>query len=300
MPDLDGPRERVKRANGQIVGFHRATQRFFEENLYEVGVAEYNAKADNYSLRVESGPEEFPAEWSLMIGEAAHNLRAALDNLAWALATRYPRVRHRQPFERTAFPVFLVGHTKRLRPGRRKVPIRSFWGGRRGDGTDLIQSIDRRFWARIESFQPYKRGNGGRLSPLFLLEELNNTDKHRLLAVLATSVAGMHVTGLTGGTRLEVGVPLRMNAKVGWVRDVSPNVPGRGGVYLLDIEKMVGWKPGDLIPVTEPEMQVDARVAPGILFGDSCDAVEGLPVVRTLHSMANEVSRIVESFAPEF
>ena len=47
-------------------------------------------------------------------------------------------------------------------------------------------------------------------------------------------------------------------------------------------------------------MEVNVTVDPGVRFGDSCEAVERLPVIRTLRRMADEVSRIVESFAEEF
>jgi hypothetical protein len=79
MHPLDGPRERVRRANVHIKGLQDLVQRFFRENLYEVVVGEYNRRPANYSLRIKSGPEDFPGVWSLLIGEIAHNLRAALD-----------------------------------------------------------------------------------------------------------------------------------------------------------------------------------------------------------------------------
>jgi hypothetical protein len=54
---------------------------------------------------------------------------------------------------------------------------------------------------------------------------------------------------------------------------------------------------GELV---EPQMQVNVTVAPGVRFGDSCKAVERLPVIRTLAGIANQVSSIIESFAEEF
>jgi len=279
MRPLFGPRERVKRANGQIITLHKSFQRFFKDNPYEIGVAELNPKADNYSLRVKGGPQDFPVDWSLLIGEVAHNLRAALDSLAWSLATD-PR------YDRTAFPIYLLGSTTRRR--RRGQLLPHFWS--KGDGLRLMQSIDKKHWTHIESFQPYKRGKGGRHSPLSLLQELNNSDKHRLLTVLRVSAAGMHFTGISGGTVLKLGVPLRPNAKVGSVRNVPPPTEGEGGIYTLNL------RTGKL---EHPKLQADVTVAPGVRFGDSCEAVERLPVIRTLQRMASEVSRIVESFAGE-
>ena len=47
-------------------------------------------------------------------------------------------------------------------------------------------------------------------------------------------------------------------------------------------------------------MEVKFDVTPGVLFGDSCSAVERLPVIPMLEGVANEVSRVVDSFAGEF
>ena len=79
MHPLFGPRERVKRANHQIVTLQRSFGGFFKDNLYEIALAELNPTANDYSLRVKSGPQEFPDYWPPVIGEIAHNLRAALD-----------------------------------------------------------------------------------------------------------------------------------------------------------------------------------------------------------------------------
>lgn len=282
MHPLYGPRERVKRANQQIIALQGSFQEFFKDNLYEIGVAEYSPEAMNYSLRVRGGPQEFPVDWPLLIGEIAHNLRAALDGLAWQLALRTTT----KPYDRTAFPIYRLGKTTRKRSGS---PLPHFWG--KSHGLRLMRSIPKPLWARIESFQPYKRGNGGRHSPLFLLEKLNNTDKHRLLTVLMVSPAAMQSTGISGGTRFRIGVPLRPNAKVGSVKDVPPPSDGGGAIYVFNPAT------GEL---EHPKMQVNVTVAPGVRFGDSCEAVERLPVIGTLQRIANETSRIIESFAGEF
>jgi len=284
MHPLDGPLARIDRAGSQIVTLRQRFEEFFRENLYEIGVAEYNPKAKNYSLRVTGGPQEFPVDWSLLIGEIAHNLRAALDGLAWQLALQGTI----EPYDQTAFPIYLRGTTTRRRKGHL---LPHFWG--KAYGPRRIQSIPRRLWKRIESFQPYKRGNGGRRSPLFRLEELNNTDKHRLVTVLVTAPATLQFSGLSGGTHFKTGMTLSANAKIGWVKDVPPNEPGpgRGAIYMLDLAT------GELL---EPEMQVNVKVAPGVLFGDTCQAVKRLPVIRTLERIAEQVSSIVDSFAGEF
>jgi hypothetical protein len=285
MHRLDGPRAKIERADRQTKTLHVYTKGFFRRHPYGVVKAEFDKKAGRYSLRVSSVPPAFPDRWGVLIGEIAHNLRSALDGLAWQLAL----LKTDRPYERTAFPIYKVGHTKRRGRGSNLVP--SFWG--KGDGLRLMQDIPKRFWTRIESFQPYKRGNRGRHSPLFLLEELNNTDKHRLITLVATIVGGMEVSGLSGGSELKMGTPLHLNAKVGSVRPLP-----EGGVRVLDVQSgQVMDKRGRIRTRMQHEVQVDTRIAPSIRFGDTCEAVKSLPVIRTLQRMVDEVSRVIESFA---
>jgi hypothetical protein len=291
MPDLDGPRERIRRANGEIVRLQNGVERFFGQHLYEIGVAERHRKQDEYSLRVEAGPQTFPVDWSLTISEVAHHLRAALDGMTWQLALLCSP----SPYDRTAFPIYLRGGRRYLDGKNHR---RAFW--HTSNAPRVLQTVPKRLWTQIELFQPYKRGNGNRHSPLHRLEELSNSDKHRLLTVVAPTASALRFTGHAGHVRFNRSVTLRVGAKIGWVSEPPPNRSGGGGVYVLDTERMVGWKPGDQIPVKEAEMSVNVAVAPGIRFGDTCEAVARLPVIHTLQAMANEVSRIVEAFAPEF
>ena len=47
------------------------------------------------------------------------------------------------------------------------------------------------------------------------------------------------------------------------------------------------------------KMEVHPSISSKVRFGDSCDAVKGLPVILALERMADEVSRVIESFARE-
>lgn len=271
MHPLDGPRAKIVRAKSQLVALQTTFQRFLKQYRYNVVIAEFDRKTECYNLRVQSGPPAFPNEWGVLIGEIAHNLRSALDGLIWQLAL----LEKSEPYRLTAFPIKLGG---------KKDP---FWV--KGAPLHLLKSIDRRFWESIEAFQPYKRGNGGRRNPLFLLKKLNDTDKHRLITVLSTTVAGMSLTGVSGGSRLKIGVPLYMNAKVGQIRSLPA-----GGVRVFDITRGKARM--------QYEVQVNIDVTPEIRFGNRCNAVKGLPVIRTLTGIMNKVSSVIESesFTREF
>ncbi len=281
MSELAGPRAKVERAKSQLIALNKVTNDFFEAHRYSVVRAEFDRKAGQYSLRIKECPPNFPIEWSVVIGEIAHNLRSALDGLAWQLALLNTTS---MPFQRTAFPIRTFSNGTR-RPRIDGGYDHPFWYN--GIPCHLLKSIDRCFWTRIEAFQPYKGRNRGRHHPLFLLHELNNTDKHRLIMVLATVLSGWMVTGLSGKITLKRGVSLKPNAKVASALPLPPE-----GVTVFDFNTMGIAR--------QYEMQVDFKVIPEIRFGNSCDAVKGLPVISTLNHLLNKVSSIVESFANDF
>ena len=279
MNPLSGPLAKVERANSQIITLDKSLQGCFKRYPYTVSVAEFDAQAGHYPLRVQGGPPVFPDKWGVLIGEIAHNLRSALDGLTWQLAL----LNTAKPYGRTAFPIYLIGRTIRKRKSGADL-ISHFWG--KGDGKRLLQSVDGSFWTRIESFQPYKRGNRGRHSPLFLLEELNNSDKHRLITVLAPTMVSMKMSGLTGQSTIYRTVMLKRGAHVGHVLPLP-----YGGIPVL--KGVVDGRP--LIEI-QHDVQVDGSITPVIRFGDRCHAVNGFPVILTLRSMADEVSRVIELF----
>jgi hypothetical protein len=278
---LDGPRAKVKRAEDQLRALQEDSERFFRQNPNIVDRGKFNKRAGNYPIIVTKCPCELPEQWSVLIGEIAHDLRSALDILAWKLAC----LNKTDPYDLTAFPIYLIGHSNRR--GRNNRVVRQFW--HKAHGLRLLQSIHSRYWGKIESFQPYKRGNKGRKNLLFLLHELNNTDKHRLIPILFASVSSHQVTGFFGGgSRIKIGVPIRPNAKIGWINPLPFAVPvlyGDGAHFEIRMQE---------------ETKVKFDVSSSLMFGDGCSAVKNMPIVRTLYDIINEVSRIIESFASDF
>lgn len=281
MHPLDGPRAKVKRVKSQLVAYNATCERFFERYPYSIIVAEFNKKAGCYSLRIKDCPPPFPIEWSVIIGEIAHDLRSALDGLVWQIALLNPNIT--KPSGNTAFPIYRLRYVNINGSNYLR-----FW--HEDYGLRLLKSVCGCFRTRIEAFQPYKRGNGGRHSPLFLLNKLNNSDKHRLITVFVAEDKGYEFTGLIGGgSKFKVGMPLYANAKVGCVNPLPD-----GGVPTL------GFKDGKPTIVMQDEVQVNLVITPDIRFGNSCNAVKHLPVSRTLSRISDEVSSVIESFAKDF
>lgn len=110
-----------------------------------------------------------PASLSLIAGDCIHNLRAALDNLAFGLALA--KAQGPLPSEVEAasgFPIFSSDPAQANSPK----PLQKF--------NDMIRCIDPRAKTIIEGLQPYKRADGFRTDPLWQLNKLESIDKHRL------------------------------------------------------------------------------------------------------------------------
>lgn len=119
---------------------------------------------------------ELPDDWGLLVAEAIHNLRGALDHLVWDLALNDKR---RIPLDkkglqwRTQFPICTVDTN---------------WNT--GGLANMIEPLSDEHRALIDSRQPYKGWNGPRPHPLCTLERLSNFDKHRSLQPVLLCMTG--------------------------------------------------------------------------------------------------------------
>jgi len=107
--------------------------------------------------------ERPPDEWPLILGEIVHNLRSSLDHVIYAQASRSSRS--------TQFPVFLD-------PGKFQVK-----------GMPRLRDVPSNVKTTVESLQPFNvTPNAPERDWLWVLHDLWNTDKHRNLTTVATSV----------------------------------------------------------------------------------------------------------------
>jgi hypothetical protein len=113
--------------------------------------------------------------WSAVIGDCVHNLRSALDHIAYQLV--------RSPNTRTQFPI--LDRPPRTR-WRRKRVVPQVSGG----ASLLVRGV-------IEAVQPYNRRDLHH--GLAAVRDLDNIDKHRELLLLATAT-GSHVTSWWEGS----------------------------------------------------------------------------------------------------
>lgn len=125
---------------------------------------EEHTEGDYYHWSTWMDVGELPPDeiWGPIIGDVVHNLRSALDHLAWQLATEQARA---DTPRRIEFPIFLDDPAND--PDIRRAL------------TKILNCLRPESHAVIDAAQPYKTGNTHH--PLWLLQALWNTDKHRTL-----------------------------------------------------------------------------------------------------------------------
>lgn len=199
-----------------------------------------------------------PPSCSLHLGDAIHNFRSALDHLICQLAIA---AGNPSACDKTQFPIFIQGTAEERQRVKR-----------------MIRHVSTTAQAIIERLQPYERWpHNATAAPVWVLAELDNIDKHRLLIVANQKIAD-------GEIELQIGDSVRS----------------------LTLSKVSAFKPLELgaipfrITLTGPEadkeVKVNARATIGVVFsqtGLKCDGGEVLPWLRTI---ATDVKGIVGEF----
>lgn len=136
---------------------------YFAEKPYRISAEEWT-EGDYWNYATYLHVATFPPDhiWGPIIGDAVHNLRSVLDHLAWNLATDQARASTPRRIE---FPIFLDNPHEDAEI--------------RGAFMKKLNCLRPEAHAVIDGAQPYKTGDSHH--PLWLLQTLWNTDKHRAL-----------------------------------------------------------------------------------------------------------------------
>jgi len=214
-------------------------QQLHEHNVAWVAAHPYNivAEVDQDSGRRigvarAQGPEEaVPMYFGLVAGDFAHNLRSALNYLAWQLALRPVGT---GPGRDTQFPIFFDrdGHTY-------KTPARERF---LASAPRFMHGIQPEHQARIERYQPY---HGGYRKDLAFLASINDIDKHR---VVPTTEMSANLRPLT----------IR-NSHDGTLVQFLPNPRIHDGAVI--------WRELDAFP-PRPDVEVEVDSSYAIGFGE--------------------------------
>jgi hypothetical protein len=161
MPDLMPVFRKIDRSREHLEALQDSAKRFFDEHgdsIYRLH-GESNSQRTKHLLRVELLRPLPTVEWGVIVGDAVHCLRTALDQLVFTLSL--------DPDDNAAWPV-----CRTEKEWVTKAPA-MLWGVPK----PLIAAIDRS--------QPYHRGNAANEHPLAILNSLSNTDKHKFIPVVA-------------------------------------------------------------------------------------------------------------------
>ncbi len=249
---------------------------------------------DRHTTRQETDPEdgrvvvyatsEQPAEdpLSLDIGEFLHNIRSGLDNLAYGLASAFTNPLPDDIVESSEFPIF----GDRDRQGNLGVGSGRFHETQGGNPTRRSGLYKIRGWApdaktAVEGLQPYHRGNAYETDPLWIIHELDNINKHRLL----------HTAFAHGGG-------------AGWNPARSRNLAAIGPGVIESIGGPITTDtPIARIPVQpiDPEIEVYVEVQPtlDVAFTQGTPIVEYESVYKTLRdTYVHVVGTVVPALKP--
>lgn len=178
--DLTSARAKLRHATEHISALRTFidTARTQEENQLGVG-AKLDTTTGIYILRITSTPDltHIAEKVSLIVGDILHNLRSALDHLAWQLACEAAGGTPRKPKE-VVFPI-----CDPPQPGKTcKTP-------------GYLATAD---WQKLHEFEPCKGLNNqpdgwsaSYVHQLTLLRELSNDDKHKTLPVTLLLTNGL-------------------------------------------------------------------------------------------------------------
>jgi hypothetical protein len=271
MHPLDGPRLRLQRAGSEADSLGLEQKTFLHQVPYTVERGEFNGRTQKHVYRV-SQKARPPDDWGVRVGEIAHNLRSALDGLVYQLAVQNGA---KEPKD-TQFPIFLRRYNKKIGTSE----IRGFYGRRGstglGAGERHIKRLSPCHQSLIERLQPYRRGRGGKNSPFWLLHELNNADKHRLIQIV-----GAGRLGAISYSRTSTG------------EDIKP-------LTFDHLKRRVVLRDHAKIGEADADVTVHKDILVLITFQEGCEAVKGRLVSQTLRAMIQEVENTIRLFEPAF
>jgi hypothetical protein len=259
-PELAGARAKIERAKKHIRDLDREKTTFLASDAYKV-TPEFYVEQNTTAYFLDECLS-MPNGISLLIGDAAHNLRTALDYLACSLI---PSVAGKAPASHIYFPIC---------KGLKEYKTES-----RGKTKGMPET----FKQRIDAFKPY----GGGDNRLWGLHQLDIADKHRLLTTTITTVHTLNFTINTDIVNRAFGGHLVF--PVGLIKQQTVHIPALKPIFPIEKGAMLYSIAGD------HETNKDVNLTFDIAFGQS-EVFEGQLVVKTLSELADLVEGIVESF----
>jgi hypothetical protein len=262
MPaSLVGVRAKIARAEQHLQDFETAwrTHSAISTHVVLESIEEL-PEGRRATVSITSG--QLALDLGVPLGDAVHNLRSSLDHLVCQLAVA---AGNPAACDKTQFPIFATDTPDNRRRIQR-------W----------IRHTTTAAQAEIVAFQPFNRQpNDPSSDLLWLLSELDNIDKHRLLLVARAHFRDMLFSFAIDGEWREITLSCRPE----WQ-------PLRFGTDPLRFRLTIPRDP------TKPETNVEVKAEPvvGAVFQQTGLKCDGHEIIPTLSAMASEVKALVDSF----
>lgn len=198
IPSLTAPRARVTRARKYAAELQAEIAPGARPDLYQAFVAPEN-QPDTYTLSARISPD-LGVRWGLIVSDALHNLRSALDE---------------------TFCQLVRLTTPRDNCRNRQFPIEC----KQDKIDDKLRQVPSAAVAIIKQLQPYQAGSieQARRTLLRVLHDLNIWDKHRFLSIITRNVS-FPFQGITAdGQPISGGASLTLD---GYTRDIIEETEG--------------------------------------------------------------------------
>jgi hypothetical protein len=176
-PSLEGCREKWARGTTllQHVVDEASDYSEAEPKPYEIA-GSWDANRKQYVFTGETTqPMDKAVMWSVILGDAVHNLRSALDHLVWQLVLLDTG---KDGTTDNQFPIASHGDL--------------YWGKAKNNGPSLrerrLKGVSKEHKRIIDRVQPYRTNAPGKLESLEALRDMSNHDKHRLLHTVMFAV----------------------------------------------------------------------------------------------------------------
>jgi hypothetical protein len=248
---------KIDRAKKQIVDLVSARQAFLDTHPYEVSSKRdaETRKPIYYVTKADAAPTILAAA----SGEIFHNLRSALDHLAYQL--------------------FLVGTGGGSGKGNRVYfPIARDATEYKRDSRQKVKGLRKDAIDAIDAIEPY---GGGKGNDLWTLHALNNIDKHRLIVTVGGSFQSVGIGSIISrmlpegfkDTKIELG--------------------------LKPADVLCPLKVGDQLFIDAPDSEISKEMTFGLDVAISEPRIiDGRPLTETVQHFADLVSDIVPTFKP--
>ena len=166
-PSVEGVQIKIERAKAHDQTLHDEFASLFPESVFVIQL-EIHDNGLRHVYRAKD-PPVLDERFSAIVGDCIHNLRSALDHLAYQLVL----VCEGEPNRHTQFP---IRNNPPIELNQRTLP-------------DISPGVSNEIRNVLEAVQPYSRSelNHG----LDLLRDLDNIDKHRELVIVAGARPGL-------------------------------------------------------------------------------------------------------------